>query len=460
MNDRASAWRHLLPPGAVVEVEGSELGTPPSFRPALRTLLASGSPTRGRRSLEAYDCAVITSPPAGAAAELRRHGFGHVRSFAVLPGLKRARWYLPLGSPAVTRRALDLYTPSTRGGRAVRALGRALAGWGGGFPLGDRLVVAARGPSPLEAIGDRSAGGRPCHFALSLPHETGQRDRVWVLVIDDAGASIAFAKLAYRPDSIRRLEREVAITNQVGALGLRHVTIPAVVDVARTRETFLMVSAPIPAGSRESARHLGPAHYAALRELAGHTGPASTSELSERLARRCDLAAPDLPGAWRERLHRAIDAVRASPALRELPTVLAHGDFVPWNIRSLPNGLPPAVFDWEQGQESQFVLWDAFNFNAQVDIVLRRATATASVARAVRELCACPVAEAFRLTRDQVEDLQLAYLADASLRWFEAHCPASVWEHEMSRTRTQPMRAAMLDAALASRIRPAGGGTR
>ena len=106
-----------------------------------------------------------------------------------------------------------------------------------------------------------------------------------------------------------------------------------------------------------------------------------------------------------------------------------------------------AVFDWEQGQKSQFALWDAFNFLAQVDIVLRRIPAEQSVQAALKLVGASPLASELRLAPPQVLALYLAYLADSSARWFESHL-RSTWQLEIPRTRTQPMKAAMLDAVL------------
>jgi hypothetical protein len=106
------------------------------------------------------------------------------------------------------------------------------------------------------------------------------------------------------------------------------------------------------------------------------------------------------------------------------------------------------IFDWEQGHESQFLLWDAFHFRAQVDIVLRRLDPRATTEQAVREISRSSLAEVARLSYSQCLALFIAYLVDVSVSWFENHSPPAVWTTEVARTRSQPMRAAMLDAAL------------
>jgi hypothetical protein len=82
-----------------------------------------------------------------------------------------------------------------------------------------------------------------------------------------------------------------------------------------------------------------------------------------------------------------------------------------------------------------------------VDIVLRRIPAEQSVRSALEQVGTSPLARELRLVPRQVWALYLAYLADSSARWFESHVP-STWQFEITRTRTQPVKAAMLDAAL------------
>ena len=44
-----------------------------------------------------------------------------------------------------------------------------------------------------------------------------------------------------------------------------------------------------------------------------------------------------------------------------LPACWVHGDFAPWNIRHLPDGMV-ALLDWEDAQRSGLPLQDAFHF--------------------------------------------------------------------------------------------------
>jgi hypothetical protein len=444
------AWTHLLPPEARLEVRGLppelERTLGPWIGPAADTLVCWDTLPSRLGALERYRTVVLARPRGGSAAVLDASGFAHVRSFTVLPDLWRARWYLPLATRKVTARAWDLYSPSTPWGRATRLGAKLLTRSVGPLGLGDRLVMASRTWSALDAALAEAVGRRDFELAIGLPHAHGQRGRIWLLAIDRSGHDLAYAKFAYHQQSIGQLEREAAFTRQVTGLALRTAFVPRVLYAGRVGDGYLLVTTSLgktsPSSTTLDARHL-----AVLTELGAHQAESTTGDLARLLGERCALLAGDLPAEWARRLARATEAVVSAEALRDTPTTLAHGDFVPWNMRRLPDDSRLALFDWEQGQECQFALWDAFNFLAQVDIVLRRIPAEQSVQAALKLVGASPLASELRLAPPQVLALYLAYLADSSARWFESHL-RSTWQLEIPRTRTQPMKAAMLDAVL------------
>jgi hypothetical protein len=424
-------------------------GRSATFRPAADTLMTAGSKADAPGELARYRAVVWSRPPRGALGALRTQGFSHVRSYRVVPSLQSTRWYLPTTTRRAARRACDLYSPTTILGRMARGGARLMTGLGASCLLGEHLLLGSRAPSDIDAALSDAVSGRPFRLAVSLPHETGQWHRLWLLAIDDRGVPLAFAKYAYRPESAASLRREVEATRRMQASEWRSFTVPALLAATEIADGYLMVSAPLESDARESPGQLGARHFNVLVELAARPSARSTDELTERLAARCEALRSSLPASWADRLARAVDLVRKCSGLRELPTVRSHGDFVPWNIRVRPGDSRLVVFDWEQSEESQFALWDGFNFLAQVHIVLQRVSGEKSVARALACLGSSPLARALRLEQRQVACLHLAYLADASARWFESHRPFSTWSLEMSRTRTQPVRAGMIDAALA-----------
>lgn len=446
----ATAWTHLLPSGAVLEARGLpgdlEQALGPRMGPEGDTLVGwDASPTQ-LGSLERYRTVVLARPRGEAVAALRARGFPHVRLFAALPDLRRARWYVPVASRRISAEAWNLYAPSTLLGRAARLGAVWLTRTVGASGFGEDIVVAGRMCSPLDAAISEAIGGGEFDLAIGLPHQHGQRARLWLLAIDGTGRSVAFAKLAYRAQSVEELERESAFSRHVVGLSLRTAFVPKVLHAGAVADGYLLVTEPLPNSSRSSTT-LGSGHLAVLAELATFAGTRTAGELAQQLGARCARLAGELPREWAQRLDRAADVLASSRDLDHLPTSLAHGDFVPWNMRRLAGDPRLAVFDWEQGQTSQFALWDAFNFLAQVDIVLRRIPAEQSVRSALGQVGTSPLARELRLVPRQVWALYLAYLADSSARWFESHVPAT-WQFEIARTRTQPVKAAMLDAAL------------
>src|SRR5205814_7356026 len=237
----------------------------------------------------------------------------------------------------------------------ARAVARSVGSLGGGSLLGERLLLASRKPSRLEQSLSVLMG-RPFHMSISLPHEKGQRDRLWLLLVDGEGRALAFAKFAYQPESVHRLTREVHFTRFAAALELRTCEVPGVLCAQAVDDGLLMACPPLPADARESSGTLTSCHLAALEELAGQRGAVGSRRLVEQLRERCELLSQSLPRSWAERLARVLEVVEACPGLGDLPTVLSHGDFVPWNIRTRRGDGRLIVFDWEQAQESQFVL--------------------------------------------------------------------------------------------------------
>jgi Phosphotransferase enzyme family len=451
MSDGAPAWTQLVPLKAGLELRGLpgdiQSLLEPLGRPSADTLVSWDASPTSLVSLERYAAVVLMRPRAGSADVLRAGGFSRIRQFAVLPDVRRARWYVPVGSRKMAARAWDLYAPETRLGRLVRLGARLITRTLGPSLLGEPLIMAERTVSGLEAAVAQATGREDFDLAIGAPHKHGQRGRLWLLIIDQAGASLAYAKLAYLEQSTRQLVREAAFTQRAVGLSLRTLAVPSVLHAGRLGDGYLMISQSLANASRVRPV-LGSKQMLALSELAAHRGICSTGELLGRLQERCRRLEPDLSADWAARLGRAVGAVASTEGLPGLPTTLAHGDFVPWNMRDLDRDGRLALFDWEQGQQSQFLLWDTFNFLTQVDIVLRRTAPEHSVHATLDRVAASPLARQSELRPTHLRALYLAYLADASVQWFEAH-PPSTWAFEIPRTRSQPMRAGMLDAALA-----------
>jgi hypothetical protein len=381
---------------------------------------------------------------------LEAYGFPHVRRFAIVPSLRQPRWYIPLGSRSSLWRAWDLYEPGTIPGRIGKAGARLLTWLLGACWPGDHVMVGKRQPSDLETALSDAVGHDRIDLAIALPHRHSHQHRVGFLVMSPGGQPLAYAKYGYRPYAASLLEREGSFTHYVRGLHLEKVAVPDVLRHGALGAGYVLIFAPIAPGSRAAGRVLTARHQAVLLELARHAGSEPSAALLSRFSARLKVMAPLLPSDWTTLLTSAADAIVATPGVTELASVLSHGDFVPWNMRTCPDGRL-VLFDWERGQRDQFPLWDGFHFLTQVDITLHRASPRASAARSLEQLSRSDMAGILGLSTTQVSALFLAYLADASLQWFESEATRGAWSSgESDISSDQAARSSILTAALAT----------
>jgi len=225
MSNGTLAWTHFVPLEAGLELRGLpgdiQSLLEPQGRPSANTLVSWDASPTSLVSLERYAAVVLMRPRDGTANALRAEGFSRIRQFTVLPDLRRARWYLPVDSRKTAARAWDLYAPETRLGRLVRLGARLITRTLGPSLLGEPLIIAERTASGFEAAVARATGREDFDLAIGAPHEHGQRGRLWLLIIDQTGASLAYAKLAYLELSTQQLVREANFTQWVVGRSLR-----------------------------------------------------------------------------------------------------------------------------------------------------------------------------------------------------------------------------------------------
>ena len=65
---------------------------------------------------------------------------------------------------------------------------------------------------------------------------------MWLLIIDQTGASLAYAKLAYLELSTQQLVREANFTQWVVGRSLRNLAVPSVLHAGRLGDGYLMIS--------------------------------------------------------------------------------------------------------------------------------------------------------------------------------------------------------------------------
>lgn len=226
-----------------------------------------------------------------------------------------------------------------QGGAAFEPLfGPAWPGWQG-LPDRGPLYLAARYGSP------------------------GPYRKLSVLFADDAGRGVAFVKVALAPLANEMVSREKAWLDRLGSIPALRGSVPATMQAGRTGDDQAYLMTTLAPGLASGGAY-GEAHERFLSSLGrstlrpGRFGDSMEAVfIADALPRLKEvLGAPlhdELAEAWGE----------ASSALAQWagPLVLAHRDFVPWNMRAADGRL--FVFDWEYAADGASPLHDFFHFH-------------------------------------------------------------------------------------------------
>lgn len=120
----------------------------------------------------------------------------------------------------------------------------------------------------------------------------------------------------------------------------------------------------------------------------------------------------ELAPAWHALLQSMLEILRRELGGALLPMGLAHGDFAPWNMRTLPDG-SLYLFDWEFARPDCTPLYDVFHFEFAVRLLLLRRRWT--VSNLVEYLGRIQLQKPIRASL-----LFLAFLTDLTLFYFLA----------------------------------------
>jgi len=321
--------------------------------------------------------------------------------------MEKARWFVPLESPALSAAGLAVHTPARKSSllkhMALRLATRAR------LPLWyrDTVCVAHRKTPPLHALLERLFPGLKLHLALtSGAPEPAKNRKTSVAVLDAKGCLRAFLKVAGSPLSRRLLLHEAGILEAIGNDLSKARRAPRLLFSGEVEGRYITVQTPL--HGKPVLAKLTDAHQEFLdslhtpqRKLASETG--MVSGLPMRLA---SLAEP------RPELVTMLD--QAMPVLERLtvPSTIMHGDFVPWNLRR--QGSEISAFDWEYAQLDALPLLDETHFIIQDRYELNNRTPQ----QAYLDLSDFAAAEPMGFSADQVRAIQLVYLIDHLARLF------------------------------------------
>ena len=296
--------------------------------------------------------------------------------YVVLPGLQRASMLLPAGPRRALRGALLNYRGLRR--RLPDAQRTVLGGLAASplplpFPR-VRLEVAARAGSDTStalplAVAARALGRRTAYASIGI--RTGANRKATLQLVDEAGAPLGYAKVAWDRVSADDVEREAAaLAEPDGGPGSR-ARRPALAARGDYHGWPFLVSAPLPLDSRGVRAQVPlptPAEIFSLVPIVRHGAASGTQQVAALRSRLKAHGTMSETRALAENATALLDELDrlASTRSEDLPvTSRNHGDFTPWNVARDRAGVLWA-WDWESSEPDAVAGLDAVHWHMAV----------------------------------------------------------------------------------------------
>jgi hypothetical protein len=404
------AWGSLLPGGATLAFRDAPTWLEAEAVTGMADVLVAWDAGQERlQDADRYSGVVLFDPRGVRERDLTDRGLPYVRRFGILPSLRNARWFVPLGRAAVATGTIDAFcVPYRPRGRALAVGARALAR--SGLPLWRHQVwVGLRERPWLETLFRSVLARDDIHFGVASG-EWGLRLTPTAAALDPSGRALAFAKLAATPRSESLLRHEAEVLRELARRYPRQPLAPVLLFAGEREGRYVIVQTALP--GRTVASSLSPAHLVFLRSLSGGVSRAASQSAFVR-ALDDELASFPEVGRLFARARAILDDL-------VVPSTVTHGDFAPHNLRR--SGERIVAFDWENATLDGLPLVDLVHHELQVGLVLRDWT----VGRALERLCA--IASESGMPRARAFALEAAYLADMYLRRVDGGgLPTATW---------------------------------
>jgi hypothetical protein len=231
-----------------------------------------------------------------------------------------------------------------------------------------RVLVASRGPFPLEGLVREVTGECRPAFALSLgtPHRFR---KLTIQVMRPSGEILGYIKLPLTEAAVERVRHEAETLNHLWSFPALRSHIPRVLYSGEWGDGAILFQSGGP--SRPGPVVFNSQCEEFLRLLWGIQKAEKPGQvLWKEVAARWRKTEPSLESGW-----RALGQAALAKANRELdgvmvPCGVAHGDFAPWNTRAGDGRL--YIFDWESASREAPNLWDIFHFKTHVAALLNK----------------------------------------------------------------------------------------
>jgi hypothetical protein len=273
-----------------------------------------------------------------------------------------------LGNGRCAHEGLEIYKPFARGARILKGMLTAMVAVRCQGFAPHRVLVASRGPLPLEALVREVTGECQPVFALSLGASVRFR-KLTLQVMRLSGEILGYIKLPLTDAAPERVRHEAEILDRLSSHPALRAHIPRVLYSGEWGDGAILFQSGGP--SRPGPILFNRQCEDFLRLLRGiHTAEKPGQVLWEEVAAHWRKTEPSLGSGW-----RALGQAALAKAKREIEGVMlscgvAHGDFVPWNTRVADGRL--YVFDWESASWEAPTSWDSFHFKTQVTALLNK----------------------------------------------------------------------------------------
>ena len=312
-----------------------------------------------------------------------------VECYAVVPGLHRAKFLVPLASRRAAWASVARYNAlRPRRLRLARSgLGAAMLSGAGERLVRARLTVSSRAPSEDVLLSEHlrlQLGAPDIAMGIGL-HPPDPNAKPTVQLFGHDGRPLGFAKVGWNAATRNLVENEARVLRSLGGTAIPNVHVPALLYAGSWNDRSIAVAAPLPLGVR---RHGDPdrlpplAVNASLATAGGvHVQALRTSAYWHGVRRQADALGRD---GGHAKLAAAVagyvSALEKTWGDEEMCFGTWHGDWVPWNMAWQADTLH--VWDWEHSDDGVPLGFDPLHWLFQVALVLRHRPLTDAVSAA------------------------------------------------------------------------------
>ena len=286
-------------------------------------------------------------------------GFRPAESYLVLPRAANPRLLVPADAPRAAAAALARnHDATSRRSRLVKAaLGLGVRLRVARRLLPDRVEIGLDGGLPAGGGGAvllsehlrEIFGRRDLHMAVILGPPRLNRKPVLQLLSGD-GEVLGYVKAAWNDLTRSLVENEAAVLDRLGGTVRNTFVAPRLLHHGPFGELTLIAASPLPNAVRPEQSQVFDPPLPIITEIARlgdvHTAPLAESDYWQGVTGRLEARRALLPPGSADPLRAVVEAIEARHGAIELRIGTWHGDFTPWNMSRLEQGI--FVWDWER----------------------------------------------------------------------------------------------------------------